>query len=516
MKKENKMRRIGSMFLLTVFLTPNLIAAAPIADSWIDNSLHASVTREGFAWMSGVLTESNLGDISQQPLPDVDEDMGLGIQGELTGLSYDIDFNHLEIVPTENSIAVRLHMNSITVRAARLKFVKRAGVTIRTTCEDIEIKAGEASSVDLFLQLEPQVENGQLRLVERDLRFDIGEDNFKIHGPRRCSGALGVGTVIGHSVRYMLGRSREKIVDAVRNRIRSTIPKMEESLNAVIATSFPISLGGGNVIAEHQLLVRGRPNSIVVNAQGLNAKLDVSVETKQFDFLAEDSKALGSKDLGELDPVVASVALQTELINQLLQYTVPNSANPLAIETSSSPANQIFSRSSISSILPDLNQLTLDSETIRASLSFGSPPRIATLSKIDGSMDLVLQCPDLHLLLSIEKDGQVIPYFDLKIDTTFGIRIAKDANSNIVALTVQSPEHVSVTGTWATNYHPQVEIFERDVAQVLFSSVMEYLFVAQPVFRMKAPVIAVGNSHSVEVAYPFATGDLVGISLSGR
>jgi hypothetical protein len=522
--KENKMNKkiisrlnvskVDSILLLFLFIVPSFGFAVP--SNWTDNALQAGVTRDGFTWISSMITDETLQDISRRPLPDVDENMGGGVQGELTGLSYDIDFDHLEINPSDNTIGVHLHMNSIFVRADRLKFVKKAGVTLRTTCEDVEIRAGGSSSIDLYLNLEPRVENGRIRLVERDIQFDIDDDNFKVDGPRHCSGSLGIGSLIGTSVHYVLGHSKNKMLEAVKDRVRSTIPKMEDSVNSMVATSFPISLGGSNSVTERQLLVRGRPNSIAINGQGLNANLDISVEPSALNLFAEDQEHKGFFDFRGPDAILASVALKTALINQLLQYAVPQRSNPIIIDTHSSPASQIFSRSSISSILPDLNQLTLDNEAIGASLSFDSPPVISTRTALDGSIELLLQCPDLHILLSIEKDGKVLPYFDLKIDAGFGIRIAKDPSSNALALTVQAPEHVIVDGAWAPGYVPQLNIFERDVAQVLFSSAIEYLFVAQPVFRMQAPHIEVGRGHFLEVAYPFATSELIGVALSGQ
>lgn len=503
---------------LCIFLSTliNPIRGFAEPSGWVSNGLQAGVTHDGFTWISAMLTESSLQDISHMPLSDIDEDMGGGVQGELSGLSYDIDFDHLDINPLSNSVAVHLHMNSILARADRLKFVKKSGITLRSTCEDVEIRAGRSSSVDLYLNLTPSIENGRIRLTEKDIQFDVDDDNFKIDGPRRCSGSLGIGNLISASVHHVLSRSKDKMLEAVKDRVRSTIPKMEDSVNSMLSTSFPISLGGSHALTEHQLMVRGRPNSIAVNSEGLDANLDITIEKSMQNIFVDSQQRKDFLDFRGPDAILASIALKTALINQLLQYAVPQRSNPVTIDTHSSPASQIFSRSSIASILPDLNQLELDSEAMGASLSFDSPPTISTRTALDGGIELLFQCPDLHILLSIEKGGKAIPYFDLKIDARFGIRIAKDPSSSALALTVQAPEHVIIDGAWAPGYVPQLNIFERDVAQVLFSSAIEYLFVAQPVFRMQAPRVDVGGTHFLEVAYPFATSELIGVALSGK
>jgi hypothetical protein len=204
------------------------------------------------------------------------------------------------------------------------------------------------------------------------------------------------------------------------------------------------------------------------------------------------------------------------MINQLMQYAVPTLSSPLAIDTQSGPAKQIFNRSALAGVLPDLNQLTLDDEIVRATVGFGEPPTISTENGLNGTIDLAFAIPDLHLTLSIAKDGKIMPYFDVKIATAFGIRINKEEGNRIVSLTLQNPRYVTVTGNWAPGYTPKIDIFEGDVAQILFKSALDYLFVSQNVFRISAPTIPVGGSHSLEIAYPFTQTDKIGLALSGK
>lgn len=484
---------------------------------WIDDSLNVTLASEGFRWVSQVITEQSLQDVSGIPVADLDEDLGGGVQGYVSGITYDIDFERIEMEPVEQNIAVHLRLNSVTVRASDLVFKKRVGVVIKTKCEDVEIAAGRSEAIDLYLLLRPQVSNGRLQLIENGLQFDVPESNFHVSGPRHCDGALGVGSLIGGTVHKILERSREKIVKSVQDRVRSTIPKMEDQINAMLLSSIPLNIGSGPGMGNQKISLKGRMRAIESHAAGLSTALDISVE-KTNSNLFPDDVLIAEDQTGKLfaDAILASVALRTQLINQVLQYAVPTLSSPLPLDTGSGPAKQIFNRFALAGVLPDLNHIALDDDMVRASVGFGIPPTISTDSGLNGTIDLSFTIPDLHLLLSVAKDGKIMPYFDVRIATAFGIRINKEEGNRVVSLTLQNPRYVTVSGTWAPGYSPKIDIFEGDVAQILFKSALDYLFASQNVFRISAPTIPVGGDHSLEIAYPFTQVDKLGITLSGK
>lgn len=484
---------------------------------WVDDSLNVTLASEGFRWVSQLITEQNLQDVSGIPVDDVDEDLGGGVQGYVSGITYDIDFDRMDIEPLEQNIAVHLRLNSVTVRATDLVFKKRVGVVIKTKCEDVEITAGRSEAIDLYLLLHPQVSNGRLQLVENGLQFDVPESNFHVSGPRHCDGALGVGSLIGGTVHKILERSRDKIVKSAQDRVRATIPKIEDQINGMLLSSIPLNIGNGPAMAQQKIVLNGRMRSIESHAAGLTAAMDMSVQERHTDLTAEKSVRIDENANKQFaDAILASVALRTPFINQILQYAVPSLSSPISLDTENGPAKQIFNRSALAGVLPDLNQIALDDELVRAAVGFGTPPTIATNAGLNGSIDLSFTIPDLHLILSVKKDGKIIPYFDVKIATAFGIRISKEEGNRIVSLTLQNPLYVTVNGAWAPSYTPKIDIFEGDVAQILFKSALDYLFASQNVFRISAPTIPVGGGHSVEIAYPFTQTDKVGFTLSGK
>lgn len=485
--------------------------------SWIEDSLNVNVSADGFNWISQIVSEQNLQDIRRQPVPDVDEDMGYGIQGYVTGITYDIDFNRFDISPGEQNIAVHLRFNSIAVRGENLEFKKRVGVVLKTKCKDIELSAGQSSPVDLFLVLKPVVQDGKIHLVETGLQFDIDESNFNVSGPDQCSGSLGIGNVIGSTVHKILERSRERIVDAIRDRVRSTIPKIEDQINNILLAPIPLNIGNA-ALKDHPVMIKGRMKAISAHSSGLDATMDISAEQSLVQDDPFDRSLKNQPGLLEVpfDATLASVALKTQLLNQLFQYAVPSLTAPTVVATDNPPASQIFNRSALSAVLPDLNQIVLDSESVGLRVGFGLPPTISTQTTLDGSIDLTLNIPDLHLLLDVAKDGKPTPYFDVKIATVFGVRITKDPGSKYILLTVQNPRGMTVTGTWDPAYKPKIDIFESDVAQILFKSALDYLFVAQPVFKIKSPEISFGSAHYLDIAYPFMNSETIGIALGGK
>lgn len=502
------------LFTLTFLIFAGVTSHKGFAETTVESGLNVKLTADAFPWISQVITESNLQDISGQPLPDVDQDLGLGVQGYVSGITYDVDFNRVDVFPGEQNLAIRLKLNLVSVHANDLEFKKKAGVVIKTRCEDIRISAGQSSNVELLLNLAPEVQDGRLRLRETGLQFDIPESNFSVNGPRRCDGALGVGNLISGTVHNILQRSRDQIVQSVRDRVRSTIPKIEDQINAILLAPIPISVGGNMVMKDSSILLRNRLRSIASTAAGLDAVTDISIERQS---LQQVAVSYGSdKNLAFIDAVLASVAIKTQIVNELMKFSVPTLQNPIPIDTENGPAKQVFNRQSLSGVLPDLNQITLDDDVVHAKVGFGQAPTITTQNNLDGVIDIVFSIPDLRIMLSVNKDGKQMPYFDVKLATAFGLRLSKDPSNKYASLTVQNPRFVTVTGAWAPNYTPKVDIFEGDVAQILFKSVLDYLFVAQPVFQIKTPTVPVGNSHYLEIASPFMTTEAIGVTLSGK
>ena len=454
-----------------------------------ENAIHMRLDVPGFEALSQAIREKLLKDISNQPIANLDQDLGYGVQGEFSGLSYSVGFKDFRIVPTAGALSADVELSRIAVHVDKAKFTKKVGVTLSTTCTNTNMVAGGNGSIRLHMDLAAMVNQGQVALRTNNVSFPLPDDQYAVDGPEECSGSLGVGSIVSFAIHQALKHANDTISKKVEEKIRDMVPAFGDDLNALLASEIPLKLGGSATIPLHNVILSAVPYGIDLTPEAAEFALSVNVaqDTRPLrdQFIHEQTR--NAAMLSGPEVIAGTLGLRTALLNELLAQATPLLPTTIPIDPSQAPGiGQVFSRQGLSAILPDLNQIEMDEDRVYAQLGFAAAPSLTAYRMADGQVTLVFSMPDVRLALRIKQHGALVPYFNLIFAANLPIQATLDGDS--VKLTVVRPGRIAVSGTWAPGYTPSVDIFEQDLANTIFSSLLDILYLdAQTALRVSHP-----------------------------
>src|SRR6478735_4680689 len=154
---------ILQVFLLCILtLAANFARAGTQASLVTDNAMRLTLTREGFQTLSQTLSKTALKDINNQPVANFVEDLGSGVHGSFSGISFSADFGAMQIVPEQDRLILDIDVEHVQLNIDRARFYKKVIFEISTTCQNTVATIGGATPVHLQVQLEPRVVNGRV------------------------------------------------------------------------------------------------------------------------------------------------------------------------------------------------------------------------------------------------------------------------------------------------------------------------------------------------------------------
>lgn len=474
-----------------------------------ENALRVELNPDGFAAISSAVSRQVLTEIVDAPLEDLNENIGYGVQAKLTSLSYSIKFKDFHLTLGSNELIATVEFDEIKVRVPKAQFSKNVGTVITTTCRNTTMTAGSNSSVTLAMHLEPTILDGKVALAATQVTFPLPPEEFSVDGPESCSGALGV----GHLIRYVMNRaiiiSRDKIAAAVEKKVRDVIPTMSDTLNNMIIREIPVALGQGENAPLKNLILNTRPYQVTITPERALFALSIDIRegtiTKSLASSRSDIVPFGNVvDLG-------AFGIRTAFINDILATAMPALPTTIPVSTDSSVLREIFSRRGLSSIIPDINTVEMDSDLVSARIGFDHAPEISTSVAADGSALISLKITQMHLFIDITQNGNKVPYFELLFDATMGIELAI-TNGQLTFNLVQ-PAHVDVDGHWADGYTPRVPLFERDVARTIFFTALDILCNGGILARFEVPEFQLSPNQTLTLASPYVDADFVALKL---
>ena len=492
----------------------NYSAFAAPGDVKTDDALHMRLDLPGFHTISEAVRNKLLKDINIQPVGDFDEDVGYGIQGKFSGISYSISFKDFHILPTAGALVAEADISRIEVHINRAEFSKNVGLTIRTTCTNTVMTAGNRSSLHLRMGLAPAVVQGRIALNATDVSFDLPEDAYEVSGPDECTGSLGIGRVFSFAVHHTLSRSRDAIAKKVEGRVRGMIPTFADDLNRILTTKMPLKLGGSPALPLQNILLSAKPFAMEITQNAAEFSLSIQVTPAPMTLLDEDDDTVQGHDTfvetGEI--IAGTLGLRTGVLNDFLAHSIPQLPASIPVDPTQAPGvGELFTRQGLSALLPDLNQAVLDDDRVYANIGFAQAPFLTSDQKSDGHVTLVLHMPDVLVGLRIKQKGLLTPYFNLSFNAS--IPVQATLSGQYLKLNVVPPGQISVRGNWAEGYVPKVDIYEHDVADTLFKSVLDILYGAGTISRISIPTIDIDTQTKLLITHPRVNNGFVMIDL---
>ncbi|MCB0403865.1 MAG: hypothetical protein KDD51_03715 [Bdellovibrionales bacterium] len=455
------------------------------------------LNRAGLSLSARELQQQFLGDINSEPLPDFDEKGWGGIRAQGRGLSYTVDFGDLKIVPAKDRLELSLDVNYVRVHLNSVRLSKKILVEISSTCENTAIEVNGPVTVGAHLGL--SVSQGAVHVSAPNLSFPLPEDKYKVDGPSKCSGALGVGHLIKLVVKEALKRSRTTIEKKIVEQASKLAPKLQQQLNQAVIRDIPFEVEKFIPFPDAAPILRTSPHYVRIDSRGMEFVMNVDVArdslpldeaTSWLDAAATNVGQAGVNPqlfgelLGKVLPVGTWIGLEEEL--------VPGVQEALKIEHAAA-------------IWPDLRQVEVTKGYLRPLIRFAGAPEFSVIA----DEALVRVKIPLEMLFQIHQHGWKNYYtFKLDLDLTTSLNIEGEKLG--VALKPQTV--LNLKGEWAVGYEPHEAYVESEVAEVIFLSLFDVLYAKGNLLKVDVPKVPFGGA-SVSLSHPQIVAPYIRVGL---
>ena len=461
--------------------------AEAVLSPMLDQTLKLEVNSQGLQEIAAYINQTSLADIDNMGLPDVNDTVD-GVEVKATGLHLWATFGDTSLIAHTDELQAVQQIVQIRVKADSIRMRKKVvGNWVSTTCDDTEIVAGQSETVQLDLKMNAGVSARRIVLAERSTDFSIPGNQYDVNGPRRCSGALGVGSLIRLVAQSVLKNSRGSIEDAVENQIKDLIPTVADNINNSIIRRFEIDLNQAPLPASKAAAVT-YPYSVSIRPGALAVTVGTELHSlAQMDELLEEMDIEEGFNPSGVD--IGAAGINPTLITEAFKTIFPRGTPWQNLSENTPGLGDALDVSTAAGIWPDLNEIPLSSRKLQVAVRLGSAPVIAVNPQ---NNVISVEIPRLEMLFKIQQDGQWRDYFILRINLRSGLSITKSGQR--LALNLAGPKSLRVTGSWAPGYVPSLDLFEADVAELIFKSLVDFLYSSGPLTRFDIPGFAIGNS----------------------
>lgn len=435
-----------SKFLQIVFLSVQVHGES------LDHAVGVHIGSEGFKDLSRVLLRQ-MPAVRDEVLNDTDV-RASGIDTKIQGIRYSLDFSDVKVTPSPDRLRVEILIKDARLDVERLKLKKKVlGVDVRTTCDDMTIKVGHRRAVSAVAHYEINMENDQFAVKAHDTKLDLHRDDYDVRGPRRCSGGLGVGDVIKFVVRQILEQGVPAFEKAGAKQLQNSAKDFERLLSGLLRNPLNVELHETRLLWPYPSFVRMNENSFELS-------LGLRTDPKE----------------GARKAQVASVIATTEkaLVSvhpQLLAWMTRGWKKKLDPAADSALAT-IINPQSLGAIWPDL--LNRENTELQTSIALETGVHLVAQ---DSQWQLHL--PDMTFDV---RDPD--PYFQLQAAVKLPLELRLNDEQKLVMKSHLGAE-TSITGKWLIA--PQLDLFERDVAEALVLALLDFVGLQNQIYVLDLP-----------------------------
>ncbi len=461
--------------LLTVLIVVGMNAWAVRADE----GLFLSLNQEGLNLMAEEIASTQLQAIVNEPLPNYEDEVSGGVKVKAEGMKYSAAFGEMVLKPEAGYLALALNVDKVSVFVGKAQFKKKVIVNVSSTCKNttVEVVNGTVNG-----KLRMKVVNGRLALDATTISFPITKQSYKVHGPSECSGFL-VGGLIKSFVHSTLKKSKDVIEKQLNKKLQDLVPSFETKVNELVKQEIPIKVPGLFPAPHRDIALKTWPYDVVLAKEGVAFTLGVGVSqplsSRGFEF---GRASLRGSEVGE-------AGVNPALLNEVMESLLKEMPEWQEIDESKAPGvSEQLNVENLSAIWPDLKTLALTSSKLKLLVGFEAAPKFAFEAR---GARLKITVP-MKMKFMVEQQNQWVSYFNLtlKVEVTTELEII----DSLLQVKLDSDMMVTVGGNWENNYTPNDPLFEKEVAEVVFASLFEYLYASGPVVEVKIPTFEVGGA----------------------
>lgn len=480
------------------------------------DALRLDLTQDGLDAVARELQSRFMQDIDEQKIDDIRRQLRNGWTLESRGLQYSVDFKKLELRATSQGVRVDFLVNGIELHAGAIE-VSRPFLwwDIGSRCGSVDINIKGSSDLALSVLLNPVVTvAGNLDADLVDIIFAIDEDSYEVRGPVECSGILGFGKYMRQAVSGMLAAAREQVAEVVKREVVSLLPESVSQVDSMLHQSYEVHVGYPGVPFAQDLILTGAPAAVESHDGRLvfTMSSDISSVTREgfVDRVEHERRE------SQIPPglVFGTVGLNKKVINDALEALHPTAQKEFEIDPAALPQlGDYLNAVTLSSVWPDLQEISLDTKEVRAFISCPGLPSVEPLPGPSGerAARFAVNIPDAKLSIMVRSNGEWMSYANINISLVLPLSI--DMQEGELAVELHEMAIVDVRGNWADGYQPVIDIFEADLARVVVKSLFEVIYLRGPFLRLLVPVYDFGGGRlgfaNPQVDDPFFTVDLI-------
>lgn len=450
----------------------------------IDNGISTALYRPSFDLIGQYLFSHELKNIRGNKIDDFKDNIDYGAKLHAQNIRFWAAFKSLSLFPLPNAIGVRVGIQNIHLQVAKARIYKNGWVDVSTTCRNIDIYIAENKPLYLQAKLAVEAKRGQIQVATPKIEFQIPTAEYRVKGPRSCSGALGVGKLIASMVNSFLNKSKGRIETAIAEKVRATRPTIESMINQTFAQPIDIHLGAMYSREPLSFSLKNTPSKLSLSPQALEILFNVDM-----DPLAIRHNNLAASSASFLPAKLGKIGLHQQLIAYILNMAL-SQRDPYELTARDIPKIRlIFSTQKAAGIWPDLNILQSDQSYLRLFITAKQPLQIEA---DDAKSALNVRFPQLEMQLWASINQKWQPYFIVDLDVVMGL--LAELNRQQLVVRLSDDITVDIEGRWAPNYRPSIDLFEADVAEMIFSSLLSYLYASEETFLATLPIFEIGKT----------------------
>ncbi len=450
-----------------------LLLTSSLFSQTLKNGVAIDLMAPGFNMIGDHLLKTKLLDIKQERIPDFKDNIDYGAKLHAQQIYYWLKFNSLKITPMQNRLDIKIGLKDIMIQIKKARIYRKGWIDVSTTCHDINLYIAENKTLPLTASSTLQVVNNKIEVGEPVTNFQIPKNEYRVKGPRKCSGALGVGKLIASMVNSFLKNSKGRIEKAVQDQVKATKATIAQLLNDLFKD--PISFNLGPILGSPKMILSfyGSPNHLT-----LSDKMSLSLDLKP---------ALQNINFQNLH--AGSLGINVNLLQFVLDKSMGSLKQTIEITEEDFPRiREIFAKPKAASIWPDINYAMMDVDYLRVFLSNQEPIK---LQFDDEKNEIKLLFPRLRLQFKILQRGVWKRYFNTYIKLATAINLELD--NQVLRANLKDDFTLEVTGAWTPDYTPFIDLFEQDMAEMIFLSMLKYIYASEETFQVPLPDFNLGS-----------------------
>ncbi len=452
-------------FLVTTILFFLPFTSYATNDSKLQKEAFIQVNQQGIDLAATIVKQEVLKDIKNQILPPIKERSN-GVDVEIPKSILNVEFGTVRLKLINNRVQAFIYIKKAQVYASHIKFRKKVlGATLKSTCRDTTVKVKPSSPLAVTGLVElVALPNGKLKMQTSNISFGIPSSAYDVTGPRKCSGDLGIGSLIRTILKKTLKKHKGEIEKLVRNQAYRTAASFQNEINKQIPFQVPLSLPSNEFFSNAEINLTAKLNKITVRPQSIHIDLDLDLNKKT----SKDVLLNSEPKIASASKIVAKMGLHLDFLNHTLREIHQSFQKDFELEARD--IRKVLNTTSTSSIWPDLNEITLEKTYLRAFVGMAEAPIINASNT--GTFNLNI--PGLEMTFKAFKNElQWFDYSRLTIDLSADLLLNEDEDSYRADLL--EVDLSQIEGSWPFSYVPTFELVDVESAEILFFSLAEYL-----------------------------------------